>query len=120
MNILENIKEIRQQKRLSQEVMSDKLNISVSNYSRRENGQIEITLSDLAIIAKTFAMTEVELFLWKEEGERNAKSMVEEPRAEYGKREDSEETCRMFRNYIRLLEEKVESLQHQLSKNRAK
>ena len=107
MNILENIKEIRQQKRLSQEVMSDKLNISVSNYSRRENGQIEITLSDLAIIAKTFAMTEVELFLWKEKSKEAYSNLVSERTIEYGHKEETCENCRILRGYIKLLEEKL-------------
>lgn len=92
--------------------MADKLNLDPSNYSRREKGQIAMTLNDLAIIAREFAMSEAEIYTF------NEKTIVSEPRASYGIKED--ETCRMFRSYIKLLEEKVDNLEKELSKYRAK
>jgi transcriptional regulator with XRE-family HTH domain len=61
MNILENIKVLRLQKRLSQLDMAEALAISQGAYAQLENGKTEITLNRIEQLAKLFGMTTIEL-----------------------------------------------------------
>ncbi len=61
MNILENIKVLRLQKRLSQLDVAEALAISQSAYAQLESGKTEITLNRLEQLAKLFGMTVIEL-----------------------------------------------------------
>ncbi len=61
MNIHENIKVLRLQKRLSQLDVAEALNISQGAYAQLENGKTEITLNRLEQLAGIFGMTVIEL-----------------------------------------------------------
>lgn len=61
MNIHENIKVLRLQKRLSQLDIAEALTISQGAYAQLENGKTEITLNRLEQLAKLFGMTVIEL-----------------------------------------------------------
>jgi len=56
------LKLLRQEKQLTQEQMSEKLNISTSAYCKIEYGETDLTLSRLNQIAETLEMSAVELF----------------------------------------------------------
>jgi transcriptional regulator with XRE-family HTH domain len=61
MNIIENIKVLRLQKRLSQLDVAEALAISQSAYAQLESGKTEITVNRLEQLAKLFGMTVIEL-----------------------------------------------------------
>lgn len=50
--ITENIKKFRELKNFTREVMADKLEMSVSGYSKLERGDVELTISKLYKIAE--------------------------------------------------------------------
>ena len=52
-----NIKKIREQKGLTQSQLADLIHMHRSNYSKIENGQREISVDALKIIARHFEMT---------------------------------------------------------------
>ena len=52
-----NIKKIREQKGLTQAQLADLIHMHRSNYSKIENGQREISIEALKIIARYFEMT---------------------------------------------------------------
>ncbi len=56
------LKLLRQEKQLTQEQMSEKLNISTSAYCKIEYGDTDLTLSRLNQIAVTLEMSAIELF----------------------------------------------------------
>jgi transcriptional regulator with XRE-family HTH domain len=64
MDILYNIKKIRQEKGISQEYLANKLNIDVANYSRLESGKHELKISHIAIIAKVLQVREIDIFTY--------------------------------------------------------
>jgi len=55
------LKLLRQEKQLTQEQMSEKLNLSTSAYCKIEYGETDLTLSRLNQIAETLEMSAVEL-----------------------------------------------------------
>ena len=56
------LKLLRQEKQLTQEQMSEKLNIATSTYCKIEYGETDLTLSRLSQIAETLEMSAIELF----------------------------------------------------------
>lgn len=56
MNIPKNIKAIRLEKGINQEVIADAIGFDTSNYSRIENGKQELKASQLADIANALAV----------------------------------------------------------------
>ncbi|UOP04895.1 helix-turn-helix domain-containing protein [Conchiformibius kuhniae] len=56
MNILEQIRTVRECKNLSQEQMAKKLNMTTGNYSKLERGESGMNVDKLAEIAKVFGM----------------------------------------------------------------
>ena len=52
MNVNEKIKEIRESKKLSQSYLAHELNLDQSQYSRRENGEIDFTPKELIVLSK--------------------------------------------------------------------
>lgn len=61
MNIHENIKVLRLQKRLSQLDVAEGLSITQGTYAQLESGKTEITLNRLEQLAKLFGMTLIEI-----------------------------------------------------------
>lgn len=64
MNIIENIKIIRLEKGIKQEVLADALEFDVANYSRIENGKQELKVSQLEIIANVLKVEIIDLFTY--------------------------------------------------------
>lgn len=64
MKVVENIKSIRLDKGIIQEVLADALDFDVANYSRIENGKQELRVSQLEIIAKTLRVEVIDLFTY--------------------------------------------------------
>lgn len=64
MNIIENIKIIRLEKGIKQEVLADALEFDVANYSRIENGKQELKVSQLEIIANVLKVEVIDLFTY--------------------------------------------------------
>lgn len=62
----EKIKELREQKRISQEVMAEKLHISQSAYSKYESNQVQVSVDMLLRIAETLEVSPMEIL--KKEG----------------------------------------------------
>lgn len=60
-NFYENIKSIRISKKLTQAVMSEKLEITEVHYNRIENDRVDISLSKMNKLAEIFGMTVIEL-----------------------------------------------------------
>lgn len=60
-NFYENIKSIRLSKRLTQAVMSEKLEITEVHYNRIENDKVDISLSKMNKLAEIFGMTLIEI-----------------------------------------------------------
>lgn len=58
----ERLKVLRTEKRLTQEQMGEKLNISTSAYCKLEYGETDLTLTRLNQIAETLDMTPLDLF----------------------------------------------------------
>ncbi len=53
-NVGKKIKELREDKNLTQQEVADKLNIDRSNYSKYEHGKLELNLSMLATLAEIY------------------------------------------------------------------
>ncbi len=64
--ILWNIKNIRQQLKLSQEHMANEMGIDTSTYSKIESGKIELIIPKLADMAKIFQMRTIDIITWPE------------------------------------------------------
>jgi len=64
MKVLENIIKIRNEKRLSQEVIGDALGFSASNWSKIENGKQELKVDHLEKIAHTLGVDVIYLFTY--------------------------------------------------------
>jgi transcriptional regulator with XRE-family HTH domain len=67
MNIHENIKVLRLQKRLSQLDVADAIAVSQSAYAQLESGKTEITLNRIEQLAELFGMTVIELLQYNGE-----------------------------------------------------
>lgn len=61
MNIIENIKRIRQEKNITQADISEKLNLAQNNYGKIERGITELTVTRLYEIAKVLEVSANEL-----------------------------------------------------------
>lgn len=79
-SIIQNIKEIRLKKSISQQAIADELGVDVSAVSNIENGKRELKVSELAIIANILCVRVIDLFTYP-------KKFVE---SEGGDRENSE------------------------------
>ena len=55
--VYENIRNLREDRDLTQKYIAKTLHISQSNYSKKENGQREFTASDLVILSKFYGVT---------------------------------------------------------------
>lgn len=64
-DILQNIKEIRQTKGLSQEYMAINLNISQAGYANWEKGKRDLLYSNLLRIAEILKVDVVDIITWK-------------------------------------------------------
>lgn len=62
MNISEKIRAIRQSKGWSQEMMAEKLSMSVNGYAHIERGETDVQISRLKQIAETFGIELISLF----------------------------------------------------------
>ena len=61
MNIIENIKEIRIKKGLTQQSIADALNADFSAISKLESGKRELKFNELAVIASVFDMSVIDV-----------------------------------------------------------
>ncbi len=66
MDILKNIKEIRAEKSINQDVIADALQIDTSAVSNIENGKRELRVSELAKIANCLGVEVLDLFTYPE------------------------------------------------------
>ena len=64
MGIIRNIKNIRTQRGITQEVMAESLSINVAGYNRIENGKQELKVSQLEKIAKSLRLRVIDLFTY--------------------------------------------------------
>lgn len=62
MKIHERIKSIREDKRLSQELLAHELGLSQSQYSRRESGEIKFVAEEIAQLSKALETKIAELY----------------------------------------------------------
>lgn len=60
-SILQNIKDIRLKRNLSQEGIAEKMQIDTSTFSKIENGKIELTAIRLAHLAHVFSMSIIDI-----------------------------------------------------------
>ena len=67
MNVTENIKSIRLEKGITQEVIADALGFDVANYSRIENNKQELRVSQLEKIASVLGVRVIDLFTYPKE-----------------------------------------------------
>jgi len=63
-NLLQNIREIRNNLGISQEVIANELGMDTGNYSKIENGKQILKVSHLGIIAKTLNIEVIDLFTY--------------------------------------------------------
>jgi transcriptional regulator with XRE-family HTH domain len=112
MDIIQKINSIRIQKGITQEIIADAINRDISAVSNILSGKRELRVSELAKIAKTFNMSIVDLLLWEGSQEKEQFNHVSEEPAFYATKEND----RILRNYIKLLEEKIDTLEKELSK----
>ncbi len=63
-NVVENIKQIRLEKSISQQIIADALSVDVSAVSNIENGKRELRVSELAKIAKALRVDVIDLFTY--------------------------------------------------------
>ena len=66
MEIIQNIKYIRLQRNITQEVMAESLSMDVAGYNRIENGKQELKVSQLEKIAKFLRLRVIDLFTYPE------------------------------------------------------
>ncbi|MBB3186127.1 helix-turn-helix domain-containing protein [Microbacter margulisiae] len=111
MDILQKINSIRTQKGISQEIIAEAINRDISAVSNILSGKRELRVSELAKIANVFNMSIIDLFLWEDPQEKEQVNYVSEESSIYIKKEND----RILRNYIKLLEEKVDALEKELS-----
>lgn len=64
MNVIKNIREIRLQKSISQEVIAEELGLNVSVVSNIENGKRELKVSELEVIAKALSVSVLDLLTY--------------------------------------------------------
>lgn len=64
MKVIENIKEIRLQKSINQDVLAIALNVDVSVISNIEKGKRELKVSELEIIANCLSVSVLDLFTY--------------------------------------------------------
>lgn len=57
MDIIENIKAIRKEKGITQQVIADSLNYDIANWSRVENGKQDLKVNQLADIANCLGVS---------------------------------------------------------------
>lgn len=62
MNLHHRIKDIREEKKLSQEYMANKLTLSQSQYSRREKGEVKFLADELLSIARILEVSVAQLY----------------------------------------------------------
>ena len=100
------IKDERLKKNYAQQALADHLGMNISNYSRLENGKIEITIEKLEAIAEFLKVPFVTLL------PNNLPSNVNIDNGSYGKNTminnyADEETQKSLKMVIKLLEEKL-------------
>lgn len=64
--VVENIKAMRLEKGINQEVIADALNFEIANWSRIENGKQELRVSQLEKIANVLHCEVIDLFTYPE------------------------------------------------------
>lgn len=64
MDIIENLKKIRVQKLVNQQVLADALDVDVAVISNIEKGKRELKVSELEIIANVFGLRVIDLFTY--------------------------------------------------------
>lgn len=64
MNVIENIKAIRKEKGITQQVIADALNYDIANWSRVENRKQDLKVNQLADIAMVLEVRVIDLFTY--------------------------------------------------------
>ena len=73
MEIIQNIKNIRLQHNITQEVMAESLSMDVAGYNRIENGKQELKVSQLEKIANLLKLRVIDLFTYPDVYELQSK-----------------------------------------------
>jgi transcriptional regulator with XRE-family HTH domain len=77
MNVAKNIKKIREEKSINQQVIADALDVDVSVVSNIEKGKREVKVNELEIIAKALNVDAIYLLTYPHEYVK--KNQVDEP-----------------------------------------
>lgn len=64
MNVVDNIKQIRLQKGISQEIIAEALHLDGSVISNIESGKRELKVKELEVIARCLGVSEIDLFTY--------------------------------------------------------
>lgn len=64
MKLIDNIKLIRLEKNIKQEVIADVLGFDIANYSRIENGKQDLRIGQLEKIASLFGMNVIDIYTY--------------------------------------------------------
>lgn len=128
LHLIQNIRNIRKQKGISQESVAYDLGIDYSTYGKIERGQIALTVDRLEKIAKILEVTVEELYKWHESPQKSSDKDLEqnEEVAEY---KSQLQNCQMeldlVRREVALLQEQlkdkekiIELLEHKLTKGK--
>lgn len=63
-DVIENIKAIRKEKGITQQVIADALNYDIANWNRVENGKQELKVNQLADIARVLDVRIIDIFTY--------------------------------------------------------
>ncbi len=62
-NTVKSLKDIRIESGMRQKDVSDKLGISVANYSKKENGTVKVSITEIKKLCEIFNKEQQEIFL---------------------------------------------------------
>lgn len=113
--IAENIKNLRELKKLTREYMADELKMSLSGYSRIERGEVDLTLSKVAKISE---ILEVDISKVLNFDTKEIFNIYNNATVNGGKTETANyhHEDKYREKYIQKLEEEVERLKSELQK----
>ncbi|KAB1064071.1 helix-turn-helix domain-containing protein [Salibacter halophilus] len=102
------IRKIRELKSLSQEHLADKLDMTVSGYSRIERDEVSVSLDKLSVISETLGVSIEELLSFDEKTVFNNFGNAHDDSFTY--RSDSEKLVEAYKSQIDFLKEEIKYL----------
>ncbi len=100
--VAERIRQLRFERKFSQENMADELGLSISAYSNIERGVSEISISRLMEIAQILGVSASDIIIYAENG-----SLAEDPRQAY---------VDMMGKRVEILEVRIQQIEQELRK----